>query len=113
MNAPTPTTQTEQHQTTRLNIDFSHRLGDFDYIRTAYEPTSTLDLVDAVNAMTDRADAILSMLEYQFIGEPNGRANDGIIFHVIEAALKEIKDVRSIVNAFHNAARLEKQNQQA
>ena len=68
MTAPTPTAQVEQHHTTRLNINFSHRLSwavtDFDtYAFDAYSLSGTVD------EMSDRATAILNMLAAQFIGE--------------------------------------------
>ncbi|UOA08571.1 MULTISPECIES: hypothetical protein [Methylobacter] len=108
MNAPTKTAQVEQCQVTRLNVDFSHRLGDF--VTLQFKINSTSNLVDAVNSMTDRADSMLTMLESQFIGDEDCRLNDSIVYNVIESAIKEIQDIRSVVNAFHQADFLAKQN---
>ena len=118
MNTSTQAAQVEQHQTTRLNIDFSHRLLnqfiDFDM-------SSPHELSDTVNQSIDRATGVLKMLSHQFIEGGDYRSNDGIIYNVIMAAIREIEDVNSIVNAFSDAAILkeiaevkqEKQNLQA
>ena len=116
MNAPNQTAQIEQHQTTRLNIDFSHRMPD-----TFFDIHCPHNLTDAVNQSTDRATGVLHMLAGQFIGVEDCRLNDGIMYNVIMAAIREIEDVNSIVNAFSDAAILKeiadvkqaKQNQQA
>ncbi len=116
MISPTPTTQIELCQTTRLNIDFSHRLpGLFFDIHCPH------DLTDAVNQSSDRAIGVLKMLAGQFIGGVDCRPNDGVMYNVIMTAIREIEDVNSIVNAFSDAAILkeianvkqEKQNRQA
>ena len=108
MNAPTPTAQAEPCQTTRLNIDFSHRMPD-----TSFDIFCPHNLSDAVNQSTDRATGVLYMLAGQFIGEEDYRSNDGIIYNVIMAAIREIEDVNSIVNAFSDAAVLIDQGQTA
>lgn len=64
-----------------------------------------LNLVDEVNGMTNRASSVLTMLEDEFIGENDCRLNDEIIYHVIESAIKELADIKRLVNAFHNEAR--------
>jgi hypothetical protein len=71
------------------------------------------NLADAVNQSTDRATGILHMLAGQFDGEEDCRLNDGIMYNVIMAAIREIEDVNSVVNAFSDAAGLAPQNQQA
>ncbi|TSA41082.1 MAG: hypothetical protein D4R63_04250 [Methylococcaceae bacterium] len=104
--------QTEQHQTTRLNIDFSHRMpSPFFDIHCPH------NLAAAVNQSIDRATGILHMLAGQY-AEEDCRLNNGIMYNVIMAAIRETEDVNSIVNAFSDAAILKdakqaKQNQQA
>ncbi|WP_262967168.1 hypothetical protein [Methylobacter psychrophilus] len=115
MNASTPSYQVEQHQTTRLNINFSHRLPD-QFVD--FDMSSPHELSDAVNQSTDRAAGILHMLADRFIGAiEDCRLSDGVMYHVIMAAIREIEDVNSIVNAFSDAAILKeiadvKQNEQ-
>ena len=104
MNAP----KFEQCQTTRLNIDFSHRLPN-----PFFDISCPHNLTDAVNIGTDRATSILRILSGQFIEAGDCRVNDAIMYNVITAAIREIEDVNSIVNAFSDAAILAKQNQQA
>jgi hypothetical protein len=108
MSQNNSTAQSEQHQTTRLNIDFSHRLPS-----PFFDIQCPRNLADAVNQSTDRATGILHMLAGQFIGEEDCRLNDGIMYNVIMAAILEIDDVNSVVNAFSDAAVLAPQNQQA
>ncbi|MEY3759217.1 MAG: hypothetical protein RIR39_708 [Pseudomonadota bacterium] len=108
MNNTNIPAQTEQNQTTRLNIDFSHRMPD-----TSFDIFCPHNLSDAVNQSTDRATGVLYMLAGQFIGEEDCRLNDGIIYNVIESVIRDIQDINSIVNAFSHAAVLAPQNQQA
>ena len=82
-----------------LNINFSHRMPTPFY--DAYCPNN---LTNAVNQSTDRAIGVLQMLAGQFIGEEDCRLNDGIMYNVIMAAVREIEDVNAIVNAFSDAA---------
>jgi hypothetical protein len=109
MNTPTQAAQVEQHQTTRLNIDFSHRLS-WAFHRDDF---SAYSASIAVDDMVDRALATLTMLQSQFMGEEDCRLNDEIIYNVIETSIKEIEDIKSIVDAFRKSAHLAKQNQQA
>jgi hypothetical protein len=112
MSQNNSTAQSEQHQTTRLNIDFSHRLpSPFFDIQCPH------NLADAVNQSTDRATGVLHMLAGQFTGQFAGeeccRFNNEIMYSVIMAAIREIEDVNSVVNAFSDAAVLANQNLQA
>jgi hypothetical protein len=100
--------QTEQTQTTRLNIDFSHRMPS-----PFFDMQCPHNLADAVNQSTDRATGILKMLSHQFIEGGDCRLNDGIMYNVIMAAIREIEDVNSVVNALSDAAVLAPKNQQA
>jgi len=108
MNTTTQAAQVEQCQTTRLNIDFSHRLPD-----PFFDISSTCNLTDAVNIATDRATGILRLLSGQFMEAGDCRVNDAIMYNVITAAIREIEDVNSIVNSFNDAAILAKQNKHA
>ncbi len=108
MNTANQAAQVEQYQTTRLNIDFSHRM-----------PTPFFDihcphnLTDAVNQSTDRAISTLHVLAGQFSSTDDSRFNDEIMYNVIRSAILEIKDINSIVNAFSDAAVLIDQGQPA
>ncbi len=96
MNATTQAAPVEQHQSTRLNINFTHRLG-WDI---QDKGLSAQGLNDCVTDMADRADAILILLQSQFIGADDGRIGDGVIFNALEAVMKEVNDMRSIVSSF-------------
>ena len=99
MNTTTQAEPAEQYQSTRLNIDFSHRMPD-----PFFDIHNPGNLTNAVNQSTDRAIGVLQMLAGQFTTVDDCRINDDVMYNVIMAAIREIKDVNSIVNAFSNAA---------
>lgn len=93
------TTQSKPDQTNPLIIDFSHRLNPssrFNY--------STLS--DTVDIMAYQATAILNVLSDQFVLEDKNdvvRASNEIIYWSIEAAIKEVEDIKQIVLAYQQA----------
>ena len=104
------TATNSKDQTNPLNVDFSHRLftsplGDnSDSLRQ-------LHLVDTIDSMANRATSLLDLLAFQFTEEEN-RANDEIIFHVIDSAAQEVRDIKAVINAFAKELHALRQNQQ-
>lgn len=70
------------------------------------------ELSEEVNGMANRASGILIMLQDEFIGEVDCRLNDEIIYHVLESAVREVSNIKSLINAFHDQARSELINNQ-
>lgn len=88
--------QSEQNQTDPLTIDFSHRLSPLSGVNFC-------TLSDSVNMMANRAEAILQMLALQFIDDDQDKLNDELICGAIDAAIKEIEDIKQVVQAYHEA----------
>lgn len=84
--------------TEHLNVDFSHRISQSS--DNCYRSLS-----DTVDIMAYQATAILNVLSDQFLtNEDEGkRVSDEIIYWAIEAAIKEIKDIKQVVRAYHKA----------
>lgn len=76
--------------------DFSHRLspvGDID---------NTLAMVDSVNMMASKAEAVLVMLGNTFAeDEDTARPNDNAVFYALRSIGDEIADIKATVSAFH------------
>jgi len=87
--------QAEQSASTanKLTVDFSHRLSDPG-------SNSSLSLIDNVSSMADRANGILSVLFWYFQTPGAGGPPDGALCMAIEAAIKEIEDIKVTVNAY-------------
>ena len=96
MNAPTPTTQTEQHQTTRLNIDFSHRLswGVF------HDDFNVDTLNETVTEMATRARAIIEIMGVQFTDSNTPRISDNGMYYALDEVSKALEDIENTVTAF-------------
>ncbi|MFZ2169870.1 MAG: hypothetical protein WAW61_09575 [Methylococcaceae bacterium] len=90
------TNKTDQKQ---LTVDFSHRI-------TPLSNDKFVSLEDTVYTMANQATAVLNVLSDQFItidGESQNRASDNIIFWTIEAAIKEIEDIKQVIRAYRKA----------
>ena len=88
MNTNTPA-QTEQNPT--LNIDFSHRLASPDI-------SDAEDLTDCILLMSDRLLGVLYMLSMS-LGE-GVRLSDNLTIDVLDSAINEGEDIKSLVKAF-------------
>jgi len=100
MNTP------QNQSTSKLNPDFSHRLGMFD------SEATTLNLTDAVDSLAKQADAVISMLENQFLGDENvTKFTDDVIFWTLESVRATVNDINAIVAAYHEANRNTEANQ--
>ena len=97
MNAPTPTAQAEQHQTTRLNIDFSHRLS----WATDHEGFSSNALAETVSDMAIRARAGLEIMGLQFMETNTVKASDDSMCYALDEVSKALEDIENTVRAFH------------
>lgn len=87
----------EKFQTTRLNIDFSHRLswGVF------HDDFNIDTLNETVSDMTTRARAIIEILGVQFMGSDTPRSSDDGIYYALDEVAKALEDIENTVRAFH------------
>ena len=60
-------------------------------------------LFDAITDSADRATSVLIMLSGQYIGTDTGTWSDKITFGVIESAIREIEDMKAIVEGYCDA----------
>jgi len=90
--------QAEQSASTanKLTIDFSHRLSDPD-------SNSSLALIDNVDSMADRASGILSVIFWHLQNPDAGCLPDGALSMAVDAAIKEISDIKATVSAYCEA----------
>ncbi len=93
--ATTTHDQTEQptSATNKSIIDFSHRLSDPD-------SNSSLALIDNIDSMADRANGILSVVFLHLQNPGAYSLPDGALSMAVDAAIKEIKDIKVTVNAY-------------
>lgn len=82
----------------KLSIDFSHRL-----LLQENEAINARTLSDIVGNMVSRATGSLEMMSGQFVDEceRGPRMSDDGMFYVIESAIKELEDIRAVVNYFY------------
>lgn len=96
----TTTTHDQAEQSTsatnKSTIDFSHRLSD-------PSSNSSLALIDNVGSMADGANGILSVLFLYFQNPDAGSPPDGALCMAIDAAIKEIDDIKATISAYCEA----------
>jgi hypothetical protein len=83
-------------------INLKHRLSEYD----SKFPTSVC-LFDSINNATDRAEAIIHLLQNEFIGEGQ-RLDDSSVFNLLESVRLDLVDVKAVAEHYH-----ESQKQQA
>ena len=93
------------------DIDFSHRVFT-SYSSDTSESLRQLHMVDTIDSMANRATSLLDLLAFQFTEEEN-RANNEILFHVIDAAAHEVRDIKAVIHAFDKELHALRQNQKA
>lgn len=98
MTTSSKTDQAEQptSATDKSTVDFSHRLADPSL-------NNNLALIDNVSSMADRASGILSVIFWYFQKPDAGSPPDGALCMAIDAAIKEIEDIKVTVNAYCEA----------
>lgn len=73
---------------------FEHRLSP-----TGFD--TPIDLVNAIDLMTTRANSVLHAILMQFLGdEEQSRLSDSIMIGLIDSAIQEINDIEATVTAF-------------
>lgn len=73
---------------------FEHRLSP-----TGFD--TPIDLVNAIDLMTTRANSVLHAILMQFLGgEEQNRLSDSIMIGLIDSAIQEINDIEATVTAF-------------
>lgn len=76
--------------------DLSHRLSPIG------DTGNTLAMVDSVNMMGSKAEAVLTMLGNTFAeDEDTARPSDDAVFYALRSIGDEIADIKATVNAFH------------
>jgi hypothetical protein len=89
-----------QAQSAQIPNLFKHRF-DANQIR------DPLDVQDAFNLIAEHAQGVLELLHIQF--DDKGRVSDELIQCSIDSVVFQIKDMRSIVNAYFAAIKQEKE----
>ena len=80
-----------------MELDFNHRLETYDQ----YNP-DLLALVDSVSHASDRAEAVITLLEGYFLDD-RCSMNDDAIYHVLESVRLDVVDIKKMVSHFHQA----------
>lgn len=81
--------------------DFSHRLSPLG------GSENTLALVDSVNMMASKAEAVLVMLGNAFaVDEDTDRPSDDAVFYALRSIGDEIADIKATVSAFHRQSKI-------
>jgi len=62
-------------------------------------------LTDCVDAMTDRAEAVLIMVQNQFIEGNEIKLKDEYIFQSLDSVLQEVQDIKSVVIGYSEFSR--------
>lgn len=76
--------------------DFSHRISPLG------DQGSALELVDTVNMMINKSDAVLSMLSNAFAEDDEiVRPSDDVVFYSLKSVSDELADIKAVVSAFH------------
>lgn len=92
----TDKTDEQTSATNNAAVDFSHRLADPNL-------DSSISLVDNIGSMADRANGILSVLFWYFQNPDVGSPPDGVLCMAVDAAIKEISDIKATVSTYCEA----------
>lgn len=79
--------------------DLGHRLWLFS------NPADVLGLTDTVTLMSNKADAVLTMLANMFAEEEGPRLNYDTIYYALMTVSHELADINSVVKAFHQSSK--------
>jgi len=87
-------------------MSFDHRVeGNNPYELDSYQ------LVSAIHSMTQRAEAVIKMLETEYSMDKGGRLDDESMFLVLHSVRMEVLDIRSTVSSYHDFQRSLKQKE--
>lgn len=86
---------------TKLNPNFSHRLAGLD------EEATPINLADSINTLSLQADSMLALISDQFVNDDDEpvKMSDEIMYWSLESVRQMVKDMRCIVDAYHEASR--------
>ena len=102
MNSAHTPDQTEQNQDQELRPDFSHRLAVTNL-------SNTDGLTDSIMLMADRLSSLLLLLS---VSVSDGvKISDDSMANVIDMALYETEDIKSLVRAFNKAKSAKRKTQ--
>ena len=79
-------------------MNLNHRLNSY----SAAQPAAH-DLTNAIDAMTGRAFAVISLLQGEFAHDSDSRLNDEIIFQALQSIEMELHDIKATVEHFYQA----------
>lgn len=80
-------------------MNLEHRLSGYDI----QKPITTC-LVDATGNMVDRAEAVLFLIQNEFIGDSR-TLEDSVIFQSLESVRMELQDIKAVTEHYHEAKR--------
>ncbi|MGJ0429728.1 hypothetical protein [Methylobacter sp.] len=94
---------------TRLKPNFKHRLSGLD------EEATPLNLSDSIHTLALQADSMLALISDQFVNDEEEpvKMSDEIMYWSIESVRQTVKDMRTIVDAYHQANRTEEHRRAA
>ena len=77
-------------------MNMNHRLNGYDM----KDPTS-LNLVDAVEDMADRAKAVVTFVQNEFVNGDDSKLNDALIYDALQSVVMEILDIKKVVSHYN------------
>jgi len=81
-------------------MSFKHRLENNDLNKLC-----SVELVDAIHSMTKRAEAVITLLESEFIFKNENPLNNEIMLQALQSVRMEIIDIRITTNKYHDYQR--------
>lgn len=81
-----------------MSLNLPHRNSEYDTAK----PNLT-GLVDAYINTSDRAEAVVHLLQGQFIGENSGTLNDSVMFSALESIRHDLLDMKVLIEHYHEA----------
>lgn len=81
-----------------MSLDLSHRNSEYDT-----EKPCLTGLVDAYTNTSDRAEAVVRLLQSQFIGENSVTLNDSVMFSALESVEHDLLDMKTLIEHYHKA----------
>ena len=83
-----------------MSLDLSHRNLEYDTAKP-----SLTGLIDAHTNVSDRAEAVVHLLQSQFISENIEDLNDSVMFSALESVRHDLLDMKALIEHYHEAQR--------
>ena len=81
-----------------MSLDLPHRNLEYDTAK----PCLT-GLIDAFINTSDRAEAVVHLLQGQFIGENSGILSDSVMFSALESIRHDLLGMKALIEHYHEA----------